>query len=465
MEQRVSLEQCMQPGDVRTAGDARSLIEQRGLSHVKLGLFDIDGVLRGKYLGREKFLGALEAGFGFCDVVLGWDSNDQLYDNTSFTGWHTAFGDAPCRIVPDSCRALPLEDDMLFFIAELAGAAEALCPRGVLKRVLARAKAMGYAAQTACEYEFFLFDETPHSVRDKGFRNLRNITPGFFGYSMLRSSVHAEFYRQLLELCEAMRMPLEGLHTETGAGVLEAALVHADALEAADRAALFKTFTKVLAQQRGWMATFMAKWSAEWPGQSGHLHISLRDERGRPVFHDETQPHSISDEMRWFVGGQQALMPELLAMIAGTVNSYTRLVPGFWAPTHASWGVENRTCALRVIPGSSKSQRVEYRIAAADINPHIALAAAIGSGLWGIEHRIEPDPPVKGNAYAVTVEAGRRLPCTLWDAAQRLKASQPARALFGDAFVEHYAATREWEERESRKAITDWQLARYFEII
>ncbi len=169
--------------------------------------------------------------------------------------------------------------------------------------------------------------------------------------------------------------------------------------------------------------------------------------------------------MRWFIGGQQALLPEFLAMVAPTVNSYTRLIPGFWAPTDASWGIDNRTCALRAIPGSAKSQRVEYRIAAADINPYIALAAAIGSGIWGIEHQIEPDAPIVGNAYAQTYPQARRLPRTLWDAAQRLKQSQPARALFGDAFVEHYAATREWEEREFRKAITDWELARYFEIV
>jgi glutamine synthetase len=222
----------------------------------------------------------------------------------------------------------------------------------------------------------------------------------------------------------------------------------------------------VLAEQRGWMATFMAKWSKDWPGQSGHLHVSLKDKKGRPVFHDaKKKPHAISDEMRWFIGGQQALMPELLAMVASTVNSYTRLIPGFWAPTDATWGVENRTCALRAIPGSAKSQRVEYRIAAADINPYVALAAAIGSGLWGIEHKIEPDKPIAGNAYAQTIPKKRQLPRTLWEAAQNLKASKPARMLFGDAFVEHYAATREWEEREFRKAITDWELARYFEII
>jgi glutamine synthetase len=455
----------MKPSDVRTAADAARIVQDHELTHVKLGVFDIDGILRGKYLGREKFLSALESGFGFCDVVLGWDSNDQLYDNVSFTGWHTAYPDAHCRLLPATCRPLPLEGDMLFFLGEFTGAAEAICPRSTLRRVLSRADSMGYAVTAAAEYEFFLFEETPHSVREKGYRNLKSITPGFFGYSMLRASVHQEFYADLLKLGVDMRFPIEGLHTETGPGVLEAAIAYSGALEAADRAALFKTFTKILAQRRGWMASFMAKWSRDWPGQSGHLHLSLQDRGGKPVFHDPDKPHAMSDEMRWFLGGQQALMPELLAMVAPTVNSYTRLIPGFWAPTDATWGIENRTCALRAIPGSPKSQRIEYRIAAADINPYVALAAAIGSGLWGIEHKIEPDAAITGNSYALTHAPERQLPRSLWDAAQRLKASEAARALFGQDFVAHYAATREWEEREFRKAITDWELARYFEII
>jgi glutamine synthetase len=238
-----------------------------------------------------------------------------------------------------------------------------------------------------------------------------------------------------------------------------------EALSAADKGALFKTFTKAMAQRQGWMATFMAKWSPKWPGQSGHIHLSLDHLDGRSAFHDPGQAYGMSETMRHFVGGQQALMPELLAMIACTVNSYTRLTPGFWAPTAASWGIENRTCALRVIPGDAKSQRVEYRIAAADINPYIAMSAAIASGLWGIEHRIEPDIPVEGNAYQHTFSDERQLPRSLLEAAGRLRTSQPARALFGDEFVDHYAATREWEEREFRKAITDWELQRYFEII
>jgi glutamine synthetase len=173
----------------------------------------------------------------------------------------------------------------------------------------------------------------------------------------------------------------------------------------------------------------------------------------------------MSDAMRHFVGGQQRLMPELLAMVAPTINSYTRLIPGFWAPTDSTWGVENRTCALRVIPGSPKSQRVEYRVAAADANPYVILAAALASGLYGIENRIEPEPEVRGNAYDLKFPEQLALPRTLWDSAQRLKGSKMARDYFGDAFVDHFAATREWEEREYRRHISDWELARYFEII
>jgi glutamine synthetase len=247
--------------------------------------------------------------------------------------------------------------------------------------------------------------------------------------------------------------------------VLEAALYYDKALEAADRAALFKTFMKVLAQRRGLMATFMAKWSNSYPGQSGHIHISLKGKDGKAAFHDPKGPHGMSKTMQHFVAGQQALMPELLGMVAQTVNSYSRLIPGFWAPTTATWGVENRTCALRVIPGSAKSQRVEYRIAAADANPYIALAAALGSGLYGIENKLDLPAPIEGNAYAMKFPAKSALPLTLMEAAERLKKSKAGRALFGDEFVEHYAASREWEEREFRRHITDWELARYFEII
>jgi glutamine synthetase len=455
----------MQPHEVRTARDARTIVEERSLSHVKVGVFDIDGIMRGKYLSQAKFLSALEKGFGFCDVVLGWDLNDQLYDNVKYTGWHTGYPDANVRILPASCRPLPWEGDGLFFLCEFVPPGESICPRGVLRRVVERARKAGFEPYAGFEYEFFVFNETPESVRAKHYRDLQPLAPGWFGYSVLRNSVHSDLYRELLETCEAMRLGIEGLHEETGPGVLEAAITVDQAEAAADKAALFKTFSKVLVQRRGKMATFMAKWSNAWPGQSGHIHMSLKGKDGKGAFFDPDAPHGMSRTMRHFLGGQQQFLPELLAMIAPTVNSYTRLVPGFWAPTDATWGVENRTCALRVIGGGEKAQRVEYRIAAADANPYLALAAGLMSGLHGIEHEIEPRDPIEGNAYAQKLPVELALPPTLWDAAQRLKSSRMARESFGDEFVDHFAATREWEEREFRKAVTNWELERYFEII
>ncbi|MFT5483772.1 MAG: glutamine synthetase [Halieaceae bacterium] len=453
---------------VKTAADARQIVEQRDLQHVKVGVFDIDGVLRGKYMSRKKFFSALDKGFGFCDVVLGWDSNDQLYEQpgVAYTGWHTGYPDAPVRIVPESCRDIPFEPGMLLFLAEFTGPAAAICPRGLLERVLQRADAAGLAVKAAFEYEFFLFRETPDSARAKGYRNLQPATPGFFGYSVLRNTVHASWYEDLLALGEEMDFPLEALHTETGPGVLEAAIAVDGAAAAADKAALFKTFCKVWAQRNEMMATFMAKWSNDYPGQSGHIHMSLFDKAsGESVFFEEGAQHHMSALQRHFVAGQQRLMPELLAMMAQTVNAYSRLIPGFWAPTDATWGVENRTTALRVIPGSAQSQRVEFRLGSADANPYIALAAALAAGLYGIEQQWEPEDEVRGSAYDQTHAAHLALPQTLSAAAGGLRRSSVARELFGDAFVDHYATTRDWEERQFRQHITDWEMQRYFEII
>ncbi|KXF80952.1 glutamine synthetase family protein [Enterovibrio coralii] len=456
----------MDAREVKTVADAKAIVEERKLTHVKVGLFDNDGVMRGKYMSKEKFFSSLEGGFAFCDVVLGWDVKDQLYDNAKFTGWHTGYPDAPVRILPDTCRDVLDEDGMVLFIAEFEGEAESVCPRATLRRVLDKAADMGFDAFAAFEYEFFIFDETPHSAREKGFRNLKNITPDWFGYSMIRNSTYSGLYKAILNMGETMDFPIEGIHSETGPGVIEAAIAVDGAKNAADKAALFKTYMKVLAQKNDMMATFMAKWTNDYPGQSGHIHISLRDKAtGKSAFFKEDAELNMSDVQRHFLAGQQLLMPEFLCMIAPTVNSYTRMIPGYWAPTDATWGVENRTTSLRVIPGSDKSQRIEYRLGAADANPYLALAAALASGLYGIEHKLEPHAQIKGNAYDMTHDEALQLPRTLWEAAQSFKQSEAAKAMLGDAFVEHFAASREWEDREFRKHVTDWELDRYFEII
>jgi len=208
------------------------------------------------------------------------------------------------------------------------------------------------------------------------------------------------------------------------------------------------------------MPCFMAKWNEKLPGCSGHVHFSLWEGQ-RNVFSNGAG--GMSRQMEQAIAGQLALMPELTAVVAPTVNSYKRMVEGAWAPTTATWGVENRTTALRAILGSAKSTRIEHRQAAADMNPYLAMAVAVGSALWGIERGMGPPPPVSGDAYQAKDAA--RLPRSLAEATGRLRESAPAREILGPEFVEHFARTREWEVRQFERAVTTWELERYFEII
>ncbi len=435
-------------------------LEKRGVKQVKLGLFDVDGVFRGKYINFDKFGSAIEGGLGFCDVVFGWDSSDSLYDNVRVTGWHTGYPDAVARPDLSTLRVIPWEPDTALFLLDLE---LPVAPRTVLRRVVEKAREMGFDALFSAEYEYFFFRETSHSVREKSYRRLTPFTPGMFGYSVLRTGAHAEFVHNILDSLRAFDLELEGFHTETGPGVYEAAIRYDTALRAADKAALFKTAIKEIAARNGCIATFMAKWNASLPGCGGHLHQSLWDAgRKHNLFYDENCPNKISPLMRHYIAGQLALMPEVTALICPTVNSYKRLVPGTWAPTNVSWGVDNRTTALRAIPSSAKSARVEYRLAGADGNPYLTMAASLASGLYGIEHKLEPLPAVQANAYQDHLPP---LPTTLAEATARLKQSRAARDLLGEEFVEHFVATREWEVRQFNQAVTDWEMERYFEII
>ena len=435
-----------------------------GARRAMLGLADIDGVLRGKFVSGEKIDSLMAKGGGFCDCVFGWDMDDQLYDGGAVTGWHTGFPDALYRLVAATERLLA--DGTPYFIGEFAGADggdHPVCPRTTLRRVIDRAGESGLKPQAGFEYEFFVFREDSISVREKGYRGLQAVTPGNFGYSVLRAATNADVFTALMDHCAAFRMPLEGLHCETGPGVWEAALSIADGLEAADRAVLFKTFSKAFFGQRGHIATFMAKWSMDYPGQSGHYHFSMLDEADDNAFAGSDVP----DRARWALGGLVHYVPEFLCLLAPTVNSYTRLVKGAWAPTASTWGVDNRTAAFRFIPGDDKAQHIECRVGGADGNPYLAAAAALGAALLGIEGRIEPPEAVVGNAYDVEdgVPPEWRFAPTLREAAARLARSAAARELFGDTFVEHFVATRLWESREAERHVNDWQLGRYFEIV
>jgi glutamine synthetase len=249
--------------------------------------------------------------------------------------------------------------------------------------------------------------------------------------------------------------------------VYEAALRYDEALRMADKAALFKTQMKELCARRGLQVTFMAKWNHDLPGSSGHLHQSLwGDVAGKRanLFHDSAHPADLSPVALHYLGGQLALMPELTAIYSPTINSYKRYVPGVWAPLTASWGLENRTCAVRAILGGASGTRLEYRQTAADINPYLAIAACLAAGLWGMDKKVTPPPPAKGDASREG--AGFvPLPRTLREANQRLAESENARAILGAGFVDHYVRTRDWEVRQYDRVVTEWELRRYFESV
>jgi glutamine synthetase len=451
-------------------------IRQSPVNRVKVAVVDIDGILRGKFISKEKFLSAAAAGsdggFGFCDVVFGWDSNDACYDNAKLTGWHKGFPDARARLDLTTHRTVPWDDNIPFFLGEFVwhGAdgqqpeePYPICPRQVLKRVLRRAEKLGVQPMCGVEFEWFNFAETPQSWADKRHANPTPITPGMFGYSILRASHGQAFFNAMLDELPRFGIPIEGLHTETGPGVYEAAIAFGHALESADRATLFKTAVKEIGLRFGIMPTFMAKWNASYPGCSGHIHQSLSD-GSRNLFHDPNGRHGMSRLFEHYIAGQVACMMDFGPMIWPTINSYKRLVDGFWAPVKPTWAIDNRTASFRVIPGSPKSTRLETRCPGSDINPYLAIAAVIAAGLHGVERQLElTAPPIHGSNEGA--ENVPRAPRSLIETTRIFRASTIARDWLGDDFVDHFAATREWEWRQWQDGVTDWELKRYFEII
>lgn len=431
---------------------------------VKLAISDIDGILRGKYISTDKFLSAVQGGIGFCDVVFGWDSGDIAYDNVSFTGWHTGYPDTEATIDLSTFRKIPWEDDLPFFLCELKSDAAHVCSRNVLKNTIQQASKMGYTPYFSEEFEWYNFAETPQSARDKKYHNLTPLTPDMFGYSILRTTNRNDFFTALFDQLLKFNIPLEGLHTETGPGVYEGAIAYSEILEAADRALLFKTSVKEIAYQHGIMATFIAKFNENLPGCSGHVHQSLWDKNSsKNLFYSASDKNHMSDIFKHYLAGQLYCLPHILPMFAPTVNSYKRLVEGAWAPTTLTWAVDNRTVAMRALPLGPKSARLETRVVGSDVNPYLAMAACLASGLYGIKNKLKLQTPSKGSGYRDTSHGV--LPSNLWAATQNFKTSKVSKELFGAKFVEHFSQTREWEWRQFNKVVTDWEMKRYFEII
>ncbi|HBL75569.1 MAG: glutamine synthetase [Bacteroidetes bacterium GWF2_42_66] len=443
------------------------LLKKENIQKIKFGFSDIDGVLRGKVVHKDKFLDAIDKNIGFCDVVFGWDTNDQCYDNSQITGWHTGFPDTRASIDLNTFRRVPWDNQIPFFLADFSQATPeglAACPRTLLKKIRKSAEEMGLQAIFSMEFEWFNFVGTPNQIAESGYRNLQPITPGMFGYSIVRPSQYKDFFNALFDQLLQFDVPVEGIHTETGPGVYEATVIYDDVLNAADKAILFKTGVKEIALQHGLVASFMAKWNEQLPGCGGHIHQSLWNESGVNLFHSENMAGPMSELMKSYLAGILKCLPEVLPMYAPNINSYKRLREGAWAPTAVTWGRDNRTTAVRVIDGDAKSGRLEMRVPGADANPYLAMAACLASGLYGIKNNLKLDiEATTGNGYKNTGSV--MLPSNLQEATARMKQSAIARELFGDGFVNHFTGTREWEWREYAKAVTDWELRRYFEII
>ncbi len=433
---------------------------------VRFAVTDIDGVARGKHLSGEKVASMLEGGGTIASAIFGWDIADELYDNVSFTGFHTGYPDIGLKLDASTARQLPWDDNRWLFLGEHTlpdGSPLPICPRQVLKKVLGKAEQMGFSAQVGMEFEWFVLKETELSVREKNYHNLQTATHGLTNYSPFRIDGQHDFVRDLFNYLPAMGIPLEALHTEAGPGNFEAAIRYCDALQAADRAVLFKQSVREIGRRHGLLNTFMAKFSVDYAGCGGHMHQSLWKD-GHNAFHDSSDAHGMSDTMRHFIAGQLHCLPQFFPLYAPFINSYKRLVDGNLAPVKPTWAIDNRNSSLRVIPGSASAMRLETRTPGADANPYLAIAAALASGLYGIEHKLELNQPAV-SGMNLGAENVQRLPRTLAEATAALDASVIARELLGDAFVTHFVQTREWEVRRFNQSVTDWEMKRYLELV
>lgn len=444
------------------------IIEKHHVRTVKIGGSDLDGVYRGKRVSAEQFLvGAKGEGFPQCDVLFGWDIQDEVIGSLPFSNWETGFSDIVMRPVLTTFAVTPWEEGCASVICDFFtehGDLLLLSPRAVLQRVVQRATDSGYVSKMAAELEVRFFREDQESLRTKDYANLRPLNPGLNCYSIHHASIDEPVVGRVCAMLNAYGIEVEAYNREHGAGMYEINIRYTDALRAADQTMLYKSATKEIAAQMGVTPTFMSKYADDLDGCGGHLHQSLwAYGSDTNVFWDADAQHHVSSTMGNYIAGVLATLPEFMLMYAPNVNSYKRYVPRTWAPTNVTWGIDNRTAALRAIVSGPEAIRVENRAPGADLNPYLAFAASLAGGLQGIEKQLEPPPAIRGNAYNAGDAAP--LPSSLPTALEAFRSSELARRFFGDEFCDQYIAFREWEVEKHRRAVTDWERRRYFEMV
>jgi glutamine synthetase len=433
-------------------------LDPRAMAAVHLALIDASGTIREKRLGPAATNRALDQGWRFIDAIEWWDSADHTWRSGGSV-------DAGATVDLASGRPYPFEPDAAFFFADFSGALAELSPRVQLQRMVARAAACGLVAEVGWEFELIVLDNSDLDA-PAGATSHASLRPAMASnrcWSALTPAVQSEALQGLCETLAAGGVSVDHLCAELGPGCLELATEHRPALRSADDAALAKLFTKAFYARRGQTATFMAQLAEGFPGLGGHPSLSLRAVAdGRPLMEDGEG--ELSSVARAAVAGVVTLLPELLAMAAPVPNSYRRFGPGNWAPSTATWGPGNYSCALRVVHDGADT-RLELRIPGADTSPHLCLAMFLGAVVWGVEHDLEPPAPVIAPLDGRSAEGAAKLPRNLLEAADRFAASKEALDLFGPSFVEHFTASRTAEEEACRRFVSYQEQQRYFQQV
>ena len=430
-------------------------IKARGLERLHVGLIDFDGGFRERRVAVDDLAAATAS---FCNVVDQWDVADSVYGPGPFVGEALALDGS-------SLRGFPFEPKAGLLVADFAGPQAALSPRALLKTQTEKLAAQGLSAQAALEFEWLVYQEDATSLRSKGFHALQSWAPDNRCWDGQSAAIYAEPIAALEQTLAGADIRPFGVGMELGAGCLEATLRATDPLRAADEAVFFKLFTKAFFRQRGLSACFMAQPDAAAPGLSGHVHLSLKDRAGKPLFHDARAPDGVSAALRHFIGGLLHHLPELCLLALPTVNSWRRLSPGNWAPRTATWSLENYSTAVRVVSSQPESTRLEFRLSGADVHPHLVLAMLLAAGADGMARELAPPPVTPHDGRLAPPKGTATLPRDLLAATEAFETSKAARDFFGAAFVERYALSRRHEFDALRRAVSPAEKARYFEAI
>ncbi|MGC8509961.1 MAG: glutamine synthetase family protein [Acidimicrobiales bacterium] len=441
-----------QLGDLVARGDVDTVI---------LAMTDLQGRLQGKRLDATYFVNDVVAGTAEgCAYLLASDVDMRTVDGFALTSWERGYGDLALRPDLSTIRRVPWHERTAIVFADVetvGGLAVTVSPRQILAEQASRLAARGWTGLTGTELEFLVFRDSYEEAWRRGYRELTPANQYNVDYSIQGTSRVEPLLGRVRRAMRGAGMEVESLKGECNLGQHEIAFKYAALVDKCDEHGLFKLGVKEIAAQEGVAVTFMAKFD-EREGNSCHVHLSLRDAAGHPVFAGEGR-HGFSEVFERFLAGLVAHTGELTLFLAPNVNSYKRYVAGSFAPTALAWGLDNRTCAFRVV-GHGPSLRVECRIPGGDVNPYLAVAALVAAGLAGIDESLELPVPESGNAYD---SAAPRVPATLRDAIDLFEGSRVAHEAFGDEVVAHYAHAARVEVATFDAAVTDWERYRGFE--